>query len=84
MTQSARLRYTPTMQAADSWLAALYASRAARAGLQVTCSAHDIESIVGWDAFLSDLDRRGFSAVENAGLVTVFCNDLPVRRLGHG
>ena len=75
-------RYSPDRQAADRWLADMYAGRAARAGQQVTCTGHDIEAIVGWPVFLADLSRRGFSAVENAGLVTVFCNDLPVRRLG--
>ncbi|WP_238365405.1 N-(5'-phosphoribosyl)anthranilate isomerase [Mesobacterium pallidum] len=82
MSLTSPLRYTPDKQAADRWLSDLYASRAARAGQQVTCSSHDIEAIVGWQVFLADLSRRGFSAIENAGLVTVFCNDLPVQRFG--
>ena len=37
-----------------------------------------MERMVGREAFLSEIQRRGFTAVENAGQVIVFCNAEPV------
>ena len=39
----------------------------------------DVERLVGRGLFLSELRRRGFSVVENAGQFVVFCNSEPVR-----
>tara|TARA_B110000977_G_C10764178_1_gene371947 strand:- start:109 stop:285 length:177 start_codon:yes stop_codon:yes gene_type:complete len=39
----------------------------------------DMERMVGRERFYVELHRRGFSAVENAGQVIVFCNSDPVR-----
>jgi len=39
----------------------------------------DMERMVGREAFLAEIRRRGFTAVENAGQVIVFCNAEPVR-----
>jgi hypothetical protein len=44
-------------------------------------SLHDVDRIVGRERFLSELDRRGFQAVVNAGQVVIFCNREPLRRL---
>ncbi len=39
----------------------------------------DMERMVGRDIFEREIARRGFSVVENAGQVVVFCNGEPVR-----
>jgi len=38
----------------------------------------DMERMVGREKFQAEIKRRGFSAVENAGQVIVFCNAEPV------
>lgn len=55
----------------EHWLRDLFSSKAAR----------DIERLAGWDLFLSELDRRGYHAIENCGQVVIFCNNAPVHVL---
>ena len=43
--------------------------------------ARDVERIVGWEVFTSEIKRRGYRAVLNGGQVVVFCNAEPVRIL---
>lgn len=57
----------------------LFASRAARQGAVIRRKVRDVEKAVGRDAFRAELERRGFSAVENAGQFVIFCNREPVR-----
>ena len=40
-----------------------------------------VDRIVGRAAFEAELRRRGFSAVENAGQIVIFCNREPLRRI---
>lgn len=63
------------------WIAQLFASQAAREGGVVRRKARDIDRFVGRDAFLADMQRRGFTVIENAGQFVVFCNREPIRRL---
>lgn len=39
----------------------------------------DMERMVGRDLFVTEIRRRGFSVVENAGQVVIFCNAEPLR-----
>tara|TARA_R110002124_G_scaffold146387_3_gene311626 strand:+ start:163 stop:426 length:264 start_codon:yes stop_codon:yes gene_type:complete len=61
------------------WVTHVFSAKAAREGGVVRRKMRDIERYVGLDAFLDELDRRGFTAVENAGQLVIFCNQEPVR-----
>ncbi len=50
-------------------------------GSVVRRKVSDVERIVGRDAFLGEMRRRGVSVVENAGQFVIFCNQEPLRRL---
>lgn len=39
----------------------------------------DVERILGRDAFAREMQRRGFSVVENGGQFVIFCNHDDVR-----
>ena len=59
---------------ADRWLQQLFQSRAAATGGVIRRKRDDIERLVGWGRFTRELERRGYRAIENAGLVIIFCN----------
>lgn len=61
------------------WFHHLFSARAARDGGIVRRKVRDMERMVGRDVFEREIARRGFSVVENAGQVVVFCNCEPVR-----
>lgn len=65
----------------ENWLAGLFSSKAARDGSVIRRKMRDIERFVGRDAFLLELERRGYHAIENSGQVVIFCNQEPIRRL---
>ena len=65
----------------QQFLAELFSSRAAATGAVVRRSLRDVERFIGRDAFLEEMRRRGYSVVENAGLLVIFCNREPIRRL---
>jgi hypothetical protein len=73
---SAMLPVTP-----QQFLAELFSSRAAATGAVIRRNARDIDRFVGRETFLAEMRRRGFSVVENAGQMVVFCNCEPIRRL---
>lgn len=60
------------------WFHHLFAAKAAREGGIVRRKVRDMERMVGRDVFEREIARRGFSVVENAGQVVVFCNAEPV------
>ncbi len=64
---------------ADVWLLQLFSARAAREGGIVRRQVRDVERIVGRAAFETELRRRGYHAVENAGQFVIFCNNQSVR-----
>jgi hypothetical protein len=68
----------PTPQ---QFLAEFFSSRAARNGEVIRRKARDVDRLLGRDAFLAEMERRGFAVVENAGQYVVFCNREPLRRL---
>jgi hypothetical protein len=40
-----------------------------------------VDRYIGREAFIDEVYRRGFRAVENAGQIVIFCNQEPVRIL---
>ncbi|QBY02679.1 N-(5'-phosphoribosyl)anthranilate isomerase [Rhodophyticola sp. CCM32] len=63
----------------EAFLADVFQSKAVRDGKVIRRSLRDIERYIGRPAFVAELKRRGFRAVENAGQMIVFCNQEPVR-----
>lgn len=68
--------------APDRWLVQMFHARAAAEGGVVRRSVADVDRLVGRDRFLQEIERRGFSVVENAGQYVVFCNREPIRLVG--
>lgn len=58
-----------------------FASKEARDGGVIKRQIRDVERIVGRDAFVAEVDRRGFRAFENGRHYIVVCNKLPIYRL---
>ncbi len=65
----------------QQFLAELFSSRAAATGAVIRRNVRDIDRFVGREAFLAEMRRRGFTVVENAGQMVIFCNREPLRRL---
>ncbi|NPD18345.1 N-(5'-phosphoribosyl)anthranilate isomerase [Alterinioella nitratireducens] len=74
-------RSKPDVIDPEIWVTHLFSSRAAAEGGVVRRKARDVERIVGWEVFTSEIKRRGYRAVLNGGQVVVFCNAEPVRIL---
>jgi len=64
----------------DIWLQQVFTSTEARKGGVVKRKIRDVERLVGRRAFLHEVEKRGFQAVENHQHYVVFCNSLPLRR----
>ena len=58
----------------ELWMQQLFDAKSARQGGVVRRKLADVECNVGLDAFLAEIRRRGYHAVENSGLVVVFCS----------
>lgn len=69
----------PARLSPDAWVTHLFSAKAAREGTVVRRKVRDIERFVGMKRFLAEVDRRGFTAVTNAGQLVIFCNREPVR-----
>lgn len=65
----------------ERWLAQLFSAKAVGKAGVLRRSAGDIDRLVGRDAFLAGVEKRGFRAVENNGQIVIFCNRAPVRVL---
>lgn len=63
----------------DTWLRNVFSAKAVGRGGVIHRSARDVERVVGRDAFLREVQRRGFTLVENGEQLVVFCNRDPVR-----
>jgi len=66
-------------QTPQQWFDHLFDAKSARSGGVIRRKTRDMERMVGRDLFLSEIRRRGFSVVENAGQLVIFCNAEPVR-----
>lgn len=62
----------------DQWIRQMLSSQAALDGGIVRRKVHDVERLVGREAFLGAMRRRGFQVAENAGHFVIFCNADPV------
>lgn len=65
----------------EGYLLDLFSSKAARDGAVIRRKSRDIDRFIGRQAFVKELDRRGYTAVENAGQIVIFCNNEAVRIL---
>ncbi|WP_369596655.1 hypothetical protein [Maritimibacter sp. HL-12] len=65
----------------EIWLKTLFSSKAARDGKIIRRSLRDIRRYCGLEAFLAEVNRRGYRAFENSGQVIIFCNHAPIRRV---
>ncbi|MFY0680216.1 MAG: N-(5'-phosphoribosyl)anthranilate isomerase [Thalassovita sp.] len=63
----------------DQWLLHLFSSKAARTGGVVRRAIRNIDQFYGREAFLAEIDRRGYHVVENSDQWVIFCNQEPVR-----
>ena len=71
----------PDHLTSQQWLRQVFASGEARRGGVIKRQIRDVERLTGRDAFLREVERRGFQAVQNGRHFVVFCNDLPLRRV---
>ncbi len=62
----------------EMFLLSLFESKAVQQGAVIRRKVRDVERLAGRDAFIAELDRRGFRAVENAGQFVIFCNSEPI------
>ncbi len=69
----------PSFLDPDTWLRNVFSAKAVGRGGVIQRSACDVERVVGRDAFLCEVHRRGFTLVENGDQLVVFCNRDPVR-----
>jgi len=65
----------------EAWLRGVFASRDARCGGVFKRQVRDVERIVGREAFLAEVERRGWQALENGRHFIVCCNAQPIRRV---
>lgn len=71
----------PPHKSPEAFLADVFGSKLVRDGKLLRRSWRDIDRYFGREAFIAEIHRRGFRAIENAGHVIVFCNAEPVRSL---
>ncbi len=64
----------------EHWMRALLTSRDGRGGV-FTRYVSDVERLVGRDAFLREVERRGWQALENGRHFIICCNVEPIRRI---
>ena len=64
----------------ERWITQVFTSTEALRGGVVKRQIRDVERLAGRQAFLAEVERRGFQAVENGRHFVIFCNTLPIRR----
>lgn len=69
----------PSYLEPDKWLRTVFSAEAVGRGGVIQRSARDVERLVGRSAFLREVQRRGFTVVENGDQLVVFCNRDPMR-----
>ena len=68
----------PAELSPQNWTTHLFSAKAAREGGVVRRKIRDIERYVGLEEFLTELNRRGFHAAENAGQLVIFLITGPI------
>lgn len=69
----------PSYLESENWLRNVFSAKAVGRGGVIHRAARDVEHYAGRDAFLHEVQRRGFTLVENGDQLVVFCNRDPVR-----
>ncbi|MHA7851604.1 N-(5'-phosphoribosyl)anthranilate isomerase [Roseovarius sp.] len=64
----------------ERWITQVFTSTEALRGGVVKRQIRDVERLAGRQAFLAEVERRGFQAIENGRHFVIFCNALPIRR----
>ena len=75
------MSFLPEHLTPEIWLEQLLSSGEARKGGVVKRQIRDVERLVGRDAFLAEVERRGFQVVQNNLHFVIFCNLMPIRRV---
>lgn len=75
------MSFLPEHLTPEIWLEQLLSSGEARSGGVVKRQIRDVERLVGRDAFLAEVERRGFQVVQNNRYFVIFCNMMPIRRV---
>ena len=65
----------------EGWLKRLFGSAPAREGGVIQHPVQDVEARVGREAFLREVERRGYQVVENGRQFVVFCNRAAIQRV---
>lgn len=65
----------------EVWLHDLFTSKSVQDGGVIRRKARDVERFAGLEAFMDEINRRGYQVAENAGQFIIFCNRAPVRWL---
>ena len=65
----------------EVWLNDLFKSKSVQQGTVIRRKRRDVERFVGMEAFLREVERRGFRVAENGGQLLIFCNRAPLRWL---
>ena len=79
MPQIVLMHLNPSPLSPEVWLNDLFSSKAVMQGGVIRRKARDVQRFAGMDAFLREVDRRGFQVVENVGQFVIFCNRAPLR-----
>jgi hypothetical protein len=69
----------PSYLESENWIRNVFSAKAVDRGGVIHRAARDVERYAGRDAFLHEVQRRGFTLVENGDQLVVFCNRDPVR-----
>ncbi|NBE06094.1 N-(5'-phosphoribosyl)anthranilate isomerase [Paragemmobacter ruber] len=62
----------------DRWIIQLFSAKSVAEGGIIRRKVEDVERLVGRRRFLTEVNRRWFHVVENAGQFIIFCNQDPV------
>lgn len=71
----------PVELSPDRWIGQIFAAKAVGQGGVIRRKSVDIDRLIGGDRFMSEVEKRGFRAIENNGQILVLCNRAPVRIL---
>jgi hypothetical protein len=74
----------PTAIIPELWMRDILASRDARRGGVIKRQVRDVERIVGRAVFLTEIERRGWQALENGRHFIICCNAESIRRVRAG
>lgn len=72
------MRNLPLPVTSQEWVRQMFATKTALDGGVVRRKVADVERLIGREAFLSAMGRRGYRVFENAGHFVVFCNSEDV------